>query len=444
MHLKIVNILNKNHEAYIVGGAVRDMLLGQEPSDYDIATSATPLEVKEALKDFKIIDTGIDHGTVTVYDKDSNSSYEITTFRKDVSTDGRNATVEFTKELVEDLARRDFTINAIAYCPKTNRFIDPFGGIKDIDLKMIRTVGKAEDRFREDYLRMFRLARFSAQLGFLIEEKTMRGLEVVAKDNFQSKISPERIKAEIDKGFIKAELPSVMIHILDYCGLLDHIIPELKLAEDTEQNNYHSYNVYDHIMVALDSIPPGEKNRLLRYSVLFHDLGKVQAYEKGEDGIIHFKGHEDYSTNIADRIMRFLKFSNYERDYVLNVVSNHMRHITLDTKPNKVRRFVKEIGEEFIPIYVSHKAADKIGKGKPEEYDEEYYDKLQEYMFKCIEDMPIKKSSLAINGNDVMKILGIGPGPEVGRRLRKIEEEILDGALRNIRDHLIYYLKFCR
>jgi len=448
MEFKILDILNDSgFESYIVGGAIRDIYMGLQPSDYDIATKARPEEVRkvfENLEGFSVIDTGIDHGTVTVHNKERNISVEITTFRKDVDTDGRNATIEYADTIEEDLARRDFTINAVAYCPRLFKFIDPYGGLNDIDSEIIRTVGNPHERFEEDYLRMFRAVRFASQLDFTLDYDTIVAIYDIGSrtDDWKYTISTERIKSEIDKCFLKSEYPSKMIELMVVFGLIDHIIPELEVADTIEQNEYHKYNVLKHICVTVDAIPKNycDNYHLLRWAALFHDLGKVYTAEECE-GKIHFYDHEEYSTVVADRVMDTLKFSNFERKFIRTLVSNHMRKFTLETKRSKVRKFVNEIGLDMLPFYIDLKGADKIGQGFPEKYSSKYYMDLENFMRDCMKDVPHGGNKLAISGHDIMKIFGFNQGPIIGSILRTIENLIYNDFVKNSKDDILNYLE---
>ncbi|MFQ5329364.1 MAG: CCA tRNA nucleotidyltransferase, partial [Thermodesulfobacteriota bacterium] len=264
---KIIEILAENgFDSYFVGGCVRDMIMKRAMTDIDITTAALPDDIMRVFPQENIyaVPTGLEHGTVTVVYNGLN--VEVTTFRKDVSTDGRRSTVEFGTSLEEDLLRRDFTMNAIAYCPQDDVFIDPFGGRADIRRNTIRAVGVPIDRFREDYLRMLRAHRFESVLEFVIEGATWEALVSAASEEWCKVISVERIREEINKCFKTADKPSIMFEGMRKSDLLQHILPELLQCYGFEQNRYHEYNLYDHTLRTVDGVP--KERHLVRWSAL--------------------------------------------------------------------------------------------------------------------------------------------------------------------------------
>jgi len=365
--MEICKILKDNgYQSYLVGGFVRDLILGKSSSDIDIATDAPPNGLLNMFskEHFKAIPTGIAHGTVTVIHEhlNPNKGYEITVFRKDVSCDGRYAKVEFINDLIEDLTRRDFTINAIAYDPFNNKFIDPYNGIADIHNKIIQCVGNPHDRFKEDYLRMLRAFRFAATLGFTLDTATEEAIYLLG-GNIKN-ISIERIKSEIDKCFNKSDEPSVMFYMLYQSHLLNNILPELEKCYGFLQNKYHKHDVFRHTMEAIDAVP--KEYPLIRWAALFHDLGKVYTCTYYSTPEASFHNHEYVSEEIARKIMTRLKFSNDDIEYVCNLVKHHMFMASMEMKDSAIRRFVNKLGEEYVDDICILKWADMIGNGLKE------------------------------------------------------------------------------
>lgn len=443
--IKIIKLLRlKGHKTYIVGGWVRDYVMTNAPGtgDIDITTSATPEQVTAYCKDegYNVIPTGIDHGTVTVMVE--NVGYEITTFRKDISCDGRNATIEYSKAVEEDLLRRDFTINAMAYCPLTENIIDPYGGLQDIKDKVIRCVGSAETRFKEDYLRMFRAFRFASVLNFTIETNTLVDLHHLAlydSKKIVRKISSERIKAEIDKVFLKSDKPSEMFRGLQEATLLYLFMPELADTVDFEQNRHHLYDVFNHTLRAVDAVP--KEYPLIRYAALFHDLGKVPTREL-KDGDYTFHKHELESVDLAHKVMARLRFSVNDREYIKNLVKHHMFRASHEMKDSAVRRFVASLGREYVDDICILKYADRVGNGKKDVEEINIQGTLLRNRFDKIlaEETAFKVKDLKVTGADVMAALNIPQGIKIGEILKEIFDKVLEGELVNDREVLLKYL----
>lgn len=440
--IEICKTLNKaNFEAYIVGGWVRDNILSIESSDIDIATDATPEEVTKLFKSdhINIIPTGIDHGTVTIIHEQLNPriGYELTTYRRDISTDGRNATVEFAKTIEEDLSRRDFTMNAIAYDPIDDIYVDPYGGVLDIHNKIIRCVGDPNERFKEDYLRMLRALRFRATLNFEIVPDIYMAINTNA--HLIKKISSERIKMEIDKCFEKSKFPSAIFR--QGMELFHHIIPELSECMEFLQNKHHAYDVFYHTMNALDAVP--KEHPLIRWAVLFHDLGKPESCKDYGTSHASFHAHEIISERIAKDIMARLKFSNKDMEYILNLVRNHMFCGSKEMKDSAVRRFVSKIGPENVDAMCILKYADRVGNGtKPVSelnIDNTFLKSRFEKILK--EENAFKIKDLAINGHDIMEILNIPGGKKVGDILKDLFEQVMEDPTLNNRETLIVMVK---
>lgn len=426
--LKILNIINENgFEAYIVGGCVRDALLGREPNDWDITTSATPEEIKGLFK--RTVDTGIKHGTVTVLE--GKEGYEVTTYRIDGEyEDGRHPKqVQYTKSLEEDLKRRDFTINAMAYHP-TEGIVDLFDGQKDLDNKIIRCVGNAEERFSEDALRMMRAIRFAAQLGYSIEEKTFEAIKNLAPT--LSKISEERIQVEMVK-LLVSDNPD-FFRLFYETGLTKVFLPEFDVAIETEQNHpHHMYSVGEHILQSLKYIAPTKEYRI---AMLFHDIAKPNTITIDEEGITHFYGHPHLSAKMSKEILQRLKFDNHTIDLVYGYVNYHDFQIEQNEK--SVRKQIHKIGEEFFPGLFDVNYADIMAQSMYLREEKllrvENLRKIYEKV--SLEKQPISIKELAVNGKDLIEA-GIKPGKEMGDILNQMLEDVLDEPAHNDKAYLL-------
>ncbi len=426
----IETIQAAGYEAYAVGGCIRDSILGKEPDDWDITTSAAPEEVKKMFR--KTIDTGIQHGTVTVMME--KESFEVTTYRIDGKyEDSRHPKdVTFTAELKEDLRRRDFTINAMAY-NEQNGLIDIFEGIRDIERKMIRCVGNAEERFTEDALRMMRAVRFSAQLGYTIEEETKKAIKKLAPT--LQNISAERIQTELVKLLI-SEHPDD-IRTAYETGITKQILPEFNICMETQQNNpHHCYSVGEHILHTLIFVKP---DKVLRLGMLFHDIGKPQTLTVDEKGITHNHGHAAIGEEMTVEILKRLKFDNDTLDKVRKLVRYHDWKI--EPNPRNVRRAANKIGEDIFPMLFAVKYADVMAQS---DYQRE--EKLQE--LKTLQEIYkniLKKKEclclkdLAVSGDDLIAE-GMKPGKEIGITLNKLLEDVLENPEHNQKEYLLSLL----
>jgi tRNA nucleotidyltransferase (CCA-adding enzyme) len=341
----IDTLINSGYEAYIVGGCVRDSILQKYPKDWDITTKANPEEVMKLFD--KVVLTGLKHGTVTVMI--NNEGYEVTTYRTDGEyEDNRHPKeVKFVSSLKEDLARRDFTINAMAYSEKDG-LVDYFGGIQDLNNKIIKTVGEPKKRFNEDALRMLRAIRFSAQLNFKIDENVLYMIKEL-KYNIKN-ISKERIREEFNKIVISNPRK---IEILKECGILEYIIFGINEIYGFNQNNpYHIYDLYEHIIVATEAIEPILH---LRLTVLLHDLGKAKTKTTDENGISHYYAHPKESVKMAEHILKDLKYDNNIINKVLTLIQYH--DCTLKSKLS-VKRMLNKIGEELLRDLIKVQRAD--------------------------------------------------------------------------------------
>lgn len=423
----IKNILStitaNGFEAYVVGGAVRDFLLGREISDYDITTDALPEEIKNIFS--KTIDTGLKHGTVTVVE--GGAVVEVTTYRVDgVYEDHRRPkTVEFSKDLKSDLSRRDFTMNALA-CDKDGNILDYFGGIADIENRFIRTVGDADKRFEEDALRMLRAIRFACSTGFTINEDILKSIE--RKSSLILYVSGERIKQEMDKALMGDNVFMLKKSI----PLLREIFPQLARCFDTEQNNiHHVYNVGDHILKSVSCAP---KKLPVRWAMLMHDMGKPFTRSTDMEGD-HFRGHEEMSLNIAQRIFDKLKFSNAEKSCIKTMIKYHDFRFTADKVT--VKKLLAEIGQEYFEDLLWVQRADAMAQSEstmPAKLAN--LDEIRIAFEQIIADgEPYLIKHLAVNGNDLME-LGI-TGNSIGSALEKLQMAVIEDPSLNTRENLL-------
>lgn len=425
---KIIGVLEAaGYEAYAVGGCVRDSVLGREPNDWDITTSAKPEETKKLFP--RTIDTGIKHGTVTVMlDQEG---FEVTTYRIDgVYEDNRHPKeVTFTASLEEDLKRRDFTVNAMAYNERAG-LVDIFGGLRDIEQGMIRCVGNAEERFTEDALRMLRAVRFSAQLGYGIEEETQRAIRRLAP-NLKA-ISAERIQAELVK-LVTSPHPDYL-RIAYETGITAQVLPEFDLCMETRQNNpHHCYTVGEHILHAMTEISP---NKVLRLAMLFHDIGKPQTLTIDAEGITHNKGHAELGSEMTRQILRRLKFDNDTIHKVSKLVLYHDQEVGLT--PVGVRRALNRMGEDIFVMLFAVQYADLRAQSdyQREEKLQKLTDKKELYEGICQRQECLSLKDLAVTGSDLIA-LGIPAGPRIGVVLNDLLNIVLEEPGRNTREELL-------
>ena len=425
----IHTLQNNGHSAYIVGGCVRDSILGRTPHDWDICTSATPSEMLEIFKDKKIIETGLQHGTVTVVV--NGEPYEITTYRIDgiYSDNRRPDTVTFTDKLVEDLRRRDFTINAMAYNEEEG-LIDPFNGMEDIKYKKISCVGRAEDRFGEDALRILRAIRFAAQLEFTIMPGT--DWEIHKQYKNLENISIERINSEFCK---IASSDDFCVELLLYKDVFSLFIPELKDMFDFSQNNpWHIWDVFGHTIHAVEYCDSDDL--VVRLAVFFHDFGKPHSYQDGEDGIRHFKGHGKVSADMTDSIMKRLRFDNETRNNVVELVYYH--DVTFEVGKKYVKRWLNKIGEKQFRRLLQVKKADN--KAQNLELSADRIEELEEIELLIDEvlqeDECFSLKDLAVNGKDLIGV-GYTSGKELGNTLNKLLQLVIDGDCPNEKEKLL-------
>ena len=442
-------------KAYLVGGAVRDMIMKVEAHDWDVATNATPQDV---IKLFKfVVPTGIEHGTVTVHYK--GKEIEVTTFRTEAGySDGRHPdSVNYAATIEEDLARRDFTMNAIAASLADGLIVDPYGGQKDIKKKLIRTVGAAHERFMEDGLRPVRALRFAAKLGFSIENNTY---SEIFKPEIQKKvtsISIERFRDEFEK-IMKAPLPSVGLKMMEESGILALFIPEFSVCRGCIQSDYrafHKFDVLDHLFYACDGAPADKP--VVRLAALFHDIGKPAAKKiqkelvldgekndgsKKEIETITFYNHEAYSEKITEKILIRLRFPNDTVHKVCHLVKEHMFHYESNWSDAAVRRFIVRVKPEFLEDLYDLRLADMHGMYN-EKVDLRYSSSLallgeldERVKKELAKKTALSLKSLAVNGKDLMEA-GIPAGKELGSILNELLECVLEDPEMNERETLL-------
>lgn len=424
----IDTIAAAGYEAYAVGGCIRDSILGRVPDDWDITTSARPEQVKELFR--RTIDTGIAHGTVTVMLE--KEGFEVTTYRIDGEyEDSRHPKeVTFTANLVEDLKRRDFTINAMAY-NETAGLVDVFGGMEDIARKMIRCVGNAEERFTEDALRMMRAIRFSAQLGYEIEESTREAICRLAS-NLKA-ISAERIQTELVK-LLMSPHPDYLRTAYE-TGVTGVILPEFDACMETPQDNkHHCYNVGEHTLHAMTYVPAVKIQRL---TMLFHDIGKPVCATRDEKGS-HFYEHDRVGAQMTAGILKRLRFDNDTLQKTVRLVECHDWGKTEEPNIRDVRRGVNAIGEDIFPDLYYVKRADILAQST---YDRErklaYLEQERVLYQKIVEEgQCVSLKTLAVTGRDLIE-KGMKPGKEIGEALHVLLEHVLDVPEDNQREILL-------
>lgn len=432
-HVKfILDKLEENgFEGYAVGGCVRDALLGRVPQDWDITTNAKPLQVKALFP--RTIDTGLQHGTVTIML--DHTGYEVTTYRIDGEyEDGRHPkAVSFTGKLSDDLMRRDFTINAMAY-NETEGLVDLFDGREDLEKGVIRCVGEAAERFREDALRMMRAIRFSAQLGFSIEERTLDAIRELAPSI--GRISAERIQTELIKTLISAHPQTTRLYY--ETGLSRHFLPELDRMMETPQNNpHHCYSVGEHTLRSLEEV---DADKVLRLAMLLHDVAKPLCKTVDEAGIDHFHGHPAQGAELAKKILRRLKLDNDTIGRVTQLIRWHDDNPPLSER--NVRRAICRVGMAQYPDIFAVKRADILAQSDyrkqeklqyVDDYEAVYEQILEKQQCLCIKD-------LKVNGADLLS-MGVAQGKAIGEKLQELLELVLEHPEYNTREYLLARLK---
>ncbi len=410
------------YQAFLVGGAIRDFLLGFQAKDWDVATNATP----EIIRGLFPTTTSfhLKHGTITLVIEGRH--FEVTTFRGPEG--GIGSSIE------EDLAHRDFTINAMAYDLIGGKIIDPFGGAEDIRRKVVRAVLNPIERFKEDPLRMMRAIRFSQELRYSIDPETL--VAIMSFSHAMSGVAVERVRDELVRVLIVAR-PSVGFNLMRKTGLLQVILPELVEGYRKRQNNFHRYTIYRHIIETVDTI---ERDPALRLSALFHDIAKPRVREKIE-GRWRFFSHADASAELTRQIMMRLRFSNELTSCVSIIVAHHMFDYKKELSDRAIRRFIKRVGAEHVDDLIRLRKADDMAHG----WGQDHGDRIEEFSKRVHAQMrsspALTVSDLALNGHDVMKITGLPPGPGVGQILKKLVEVVIENPEHNQREKLIEMLK---
>lgn len=419
----------RGHLAYFVGGCVRDLLRGVAVADWDIATSARPEELLAIFPN--AVPTGLKHGTVTVPTPAGNC--EITTFRVESGySDARHPDrVDFVTDVIQDLARRDFTVNAIAWDPLDKREEDPFGGRSDLTARVIRAVGDARERFREDGLRPVRAARFTATLGFDLDPDTEAALGE-ARDQV-ARVAPERIREELVK-MLAAPQPSRGFEVLRRAGLLPLVLPELAQCVAVPQNRYHAYDVYYHTLHTVDAAPADKP--AVRLAALFHDVGKPPTRVE-RNGDATFYNHQFEGERLAIEAMTRLRFSREATEEVAHLVRNHMFDYRPEWSDAAVRRFLQKVGTDHVADLFDLRIADNIGNGTKTGFPH-YLEELRGRIEQVLEArQALTLKDLKIDGADVMQELGIPPGRKVGAILERLLDEVLEDPGLNERGRLL-------
>ncbi len=425
---KVLETLNNaGYEAYVVGGAVRSAIMNLNFDDIDITTNALPCNVKELFSNYRTIDTGIKHGTVTVVIDDCN--IEITTFRTENNyNDNRHPDViEFTSSLAEDCARRDFTMNAIYFNPQKG-LIDFYDGKTDIENKTIRCVGEPDKRFKEDALRILRAIRFSSLLGFNIEENTKRA--IFKNCHLLKKIAPERVYIELQKILCGKNIKMVL---LEYVDVFAVIIPPIKKMENFDQKNpHHIYDILTHTAIVIENVPSIPN---LRLAALFHDMGKPDTFTLDQKGIGHFYGHASISLEYTKIILKKLKVSNYDYSIITKLVKYHDTEIKAEEK--YVLHALNKHGQEFLRLLLLLKRADNKGQNTRDFDRTEEYDRVEHILNLIFEKQKaFSLKQLNINGNDIIK-LGVKPSKITGEILNKLLNMVIEGKVSNSNEELV-------
>ncbi|MBQ8683330.1 MAG: HD domain-containing protein [Clostridia bacterium] len=421
--MQALSLLNKaGYEAYIVGGCVRDSLLGKEPQDWDITTSAKPEQTAAVFADYRTIETGLKHGTLTVLI--DGMSLEITTYRidGDYSDCRRPDSVTFSDDLQEDLRRRDFTINAIAYHPEVG-VVDYFSGLADLADQRLCCVGDPEKRFTEDALRLARALRFSATLGFKIEKVTAATIHKLAP--LLRRVSVERIAVELKKLLCGQDVRRIL---LEYPDVITVMVPELQPMLGLQQDNpYHYLSVYEHTVETVAAVPASP---LLRLVMLLHDVGKPNCYTRDTQGFDHFRGHPPISAAIAEQTLERLHFDRQTIHDVKKLILHH--DDTLSMTDKALKRLLNRLGPELAPMLIEVQKADVWGQ-HPDKRDDRlvFLDSLKKRLLELIEEkVCFSVKGLAITGQDLLKI-GYSSGPKVGNTLQILLEAVMDGDCPN-------------
>lgn len=418
---------DNGYNLFVVGGAVRDWFLGIDNQDWDFTTDALPSDVQKLFK--STIPTGIKHGTVTVLFK--GNSYEVTTFRTETTyTDKRHPDkVDFSKNLEEDLSRRDFTVNAIAANCSDGTVTDLFNGRADLKNGIIRAIGNPKERFEEDALRLMRMCRFCAKLNFKPQEETFEAAKLLSNNiNF---VSRERVFDELEKT-LRSSHPDMGIMLLDNCGLLEQILPEVTALKSIEQTKVNANNAFEHTVLALSAARELNYSFTVRLALLLHDIGKVPTQTINPYNIMHFPNHDYVGGKMAEDVLKRLKCSNKLIEDTTVLISNHMIKYNSNWTDGAVKRFINRVGKENIDNLFEVQWCDQIaseGKSKVSEY-QEFISRIKQ-----VENQPMKISDLDITGEDLAK-LGIPKNQTMGKILQELLEMVIDYPTLNKKETL--------
>lgn len=420
-------------EAYVVGGSVRDLLLGQEPKDWDVTTNAKPEQIQELFPDSFYENTFGTVGVKTESETPGLEVVEVTTYRTETTySDKRHPdSVSFTDSLEADLARRDFTMNAIAMAAD-GTLADPFGGRADIEARLIRAVGDPNARFAEDALRMMRAVRLASSLNFAIEEQTLKAIRT--NKNLLAHIAKERIGDEMLKLF-ESNYAHQGIELMRETELLEEVLPEVAAGIGVGQNKHHIYDVYEHNLYSLKWADEQKYPVRVKIAALLHDVAKPQA-KRGEGPNSTFYGHEVASARVAQKVCERLRFPKKLGEEVALLVRSHMFYYDIGEVTEKsVRRLVAKVGPERMDDLVKLRICDRMGSGvpKPEPYRLRHF----QFMVEKVQKDPITVGMLEVNGANIMEALGITPGPRVGHILAALFEEVLDDPSKNTKEYLL-------
>lgn len=416
------------YEAYLVGGCVRDMIAGVEPKDWDITTSARPEKIQELFPE-SVYENSF--GTVAIKTESEDPKLkivEVTTFRVEGKySDKRHPDeVKFADKVEDDLSRRDFTINAMAYDIDTSEVIDPYGGREDLDAKVVRTVGDPLKRFEEDALRLMRAVRFSAEFGFVIEEYTEEALHKNA--GLLEMIAKERIRDEFIK-IIMTDKAVEGVEELEHAGLLQFIMPELRDGIGVGQNEHHIYSVWEHNIKSLGYTVKQGYVLEIRLAALLHDVGKPKT-KYGEGIKSTFHNHEMVGARLTARMLDRLHFPKHLAEDVIHLVRYHMFYYNVgEVSPAGVRRFLARVGPESIDDLIKVREADRIGSGVPKAVPYKLRHLL--FMIEKVKRDPISPKMIKVNGEEIMELLAIKPGPKIGKILAVLLEEVIDDPFKN-------------
>ncbi len=430
---KILNRLDEHgFDAYIVGGSVRDLILGKVPNDYDVTSNAKPDEILEIFKDYKTISNGKEFGTIIVVQDEGN--IEVTTYRIEGNyLDGRRPShVEFSTNIEEDLSRRDFTINSMAY-NKSQGLIDPFNGRLDLDKKIVKAVGNPRERFSEDHLRILRGVRFASQLAFSLDGESLAASKEMS--HLLSKISAERIREELFKILLSTK-PSYGIRLMNDLGILDTILAELKIVVGFDQHNpNHDKDVFEHSLCVMDGVSSIIEMRL---AALFHDIGKAHTLTIDDEGIGHFYGHERISVEITKEILARLKCPNSLIKDVSLLIGDHMTK-SRGMKDKGLKRLISRVGEDMILKLIDLQISDRMCTNRYADV-EFLYDRLDDIQRILDSREPYAKKHLAIDGHDIIN-LGYKKGKIIGDILNYLMEAVIKDPKLNNKEKLIEIIK---